>query len=136
MTLPVANPGAVARLRYVIAWTPKYRRPVLEPPIAERLAALLEETATSQGMTIDRLKTTAESVRLTVDAPSTLALAQIVARLKAATHRALRREFPELRSRLPTLWNRNYYAVTVSPVRDSRQIDTAIAAFVEDQRDK
>jgi putative transposase len=136
MTPPVPNLGAVAALRYVIAWTPKYRRPVLDAPVARRLSELLKETSAKSGMTIRSLKTSPDSVRLTIDAPPTLAAASIVGRLKAATHRVLRREFAELRTRLPTLWNRNYYAATVSPVRDARQIDRAIADFLESQRDK
>jgi putative transposase len=43
-------------------------------------------------------------------------VAEIVNRLKGYTSRVLRQEFPGLRSRLPTLWSRAYYAGSVGHV--------------------
>ena len=43
----------------------------------------------------------------------TRCVAEIVNRLKGGSSRILRGEFPHLKSRLPTLWSRSYYAGTV-----------------------
>ena len=48
--------------------------------------------------------------------PPKWAPAQIAYRLKGYTSHALRREFPRLRSRLPSLWSRSYYVGTAGNV--------------------
>jgi putative transposase len=45
-----------------------------------------------------------------------LSPAQIAFCLKGYTSRMLRREFPELRRRLPTLWSRSYYVGAVGQI--------------------
>ena len=46
------NAGAVHALKYHLVWCPKYRRPVLTPPVDSRLKELLTETATEYGISI------------------------------------------------------------------------------------
>jgi putative transposase len=48
--------------------------------------------------------------------PPTLAVHQIVQRLKGYTSYALRKEFPWLRSRLPALWTHSVYIGTAGEV--------------------
>jgi putative transposase len=55
-------------------------------------------------------------VHLFVEANPTLCVAEIVNRLKGRTSRVLREEFPSLRSRLPSLWSRSYFAATTGHV--------------------
>jgi putative transposase len=110
------NVGATFSLKYHIVWCPKYRRKVLVDVIADRLKALLGEKATELGMTIHALEVMADHVHLFVESDPTLCVAEIVNRLKGYTSRVLRQEFPSLRSRLPTLWSRSYYAGTVGHV--------------------
>jgi putative transposase len=51
-----------------------------------------------------------------VEADPVLCVAEIVNRIKGRSSRLLREEFPTLRSRLPTLWSRGYYASSVRHV--------------------
>jgi REP element-mobilizing transposase RayT len=46
-------------------------------------------------------------------------LAHSANRLKGYSSRVLRQEFPSLRSRLPCLWSRSYYAGAVGAVSES-----------------
>lgn len=110
------NAGATFSLKYHIVWCPKYRRKVLVDVIADRLKALLGEKATELGMTIHALEVMPDHVHLFVESDPTLCVAEIANRLKGYTSRVLRQEFPSLRSRLPTLWSRSYYAGTVGHV--------------------
>ena len=57
------------------------------------------------------------------------AVAEIVNRMKGSTSHALRQEFPSLRSRLPTLWSRSYYAGTVGHVSEA-----TVRAYIEAQK--
>lgn len=71
------NAGAVYSLKHHLVWCPKYRRPVLDGPVAERL----------------------------------------------------RHEFGHLRSRLPTLWSRSYYAGSVGHVSEA-----TVRRYIEAQK--
>lgn len=123
------NTGAVFALKYHIVWCPKYRRSVLTPPVDTRLKELLTETAAEHGIAILDLKVMPDHVHLFVESDPTLCVAEIVNRLKGRTSRALRREFPSLRSRLPTLWSRSYFAATVGAVSEA-----TIRRYIEAQK--
>jgi putative transposase len=110
------NAGAVYSLKYHVVWCPKYRRPVLVDAVADRLRALLGEKASGLGMTVHALEVLPDHVHLFVESDPTRCVAEIVNRLKGYTSRVLRQEFPGLRSRLPTLWSRSYYAGSVGHV--------------------
>jgi putative transposase len=110
------NAGAVFSLKYHVVWCPKYRRPVLVADVADRLPALLAEKASELGMTIHALEVMPDHVHLFVESDPTRCVAEIVNRLKGSTSRVLREEFPSLRSRLPTLWTRSYFAGSVGHV--------------------
>ena len=113
------NAGAVFTLKYHLVWCPKYRRPVLTAEVASRLRRLLAEKADELDMTIHALEVMPDHVHLFVESDPTRCVAEIVNRLKGFTSRVLRKEFASLRSRLPTLWSRSYYAGTVGAVSEA-----------------
>ena len=110
------NAGAVFSLKYHVVWCPKYRRPVLDGAVADRLKVLLAEKSAELGLTIHALEVRPDHVHLFVEGDPTRCVAEIVNRLKGYTSHVLREEFPSLRSRLPTLWSRSYYAGSVGHV--------------------
>jgi putative transposase len=121
------NAGAVFSLKYHLVWCPKYRRPVLDEAVAARLREVVAEVAAEHDMTIHALEVMRDHVHLFIEADPTLGVAEIVNRIKGRSSRFLRQEFPRLRSRLPTLWSRSYYAGTVghvSAVTIQRYIDS------------
>src|SRR3954453_22320369 len=107
------NAGAVFSLKYHLVWCPKYRRPVLVDEVESRLRDLLEGKAAELEMTVHAIEIMPDHVHLFVEADPTRCVAEIVNRLKGFSSRFLRREFASLRSRLPCLWSRSYYAGTV-----------------------
>jgi putative transposase len=113
------NAGAVFALKYHLVWCPKYRRPVLVDRIASSLHGLLTAKAMELEITIHALEVMPDHVHLFVAADPTRCVAEIVNRFKGFTSRELRREYRSLRSRLPTLWSRSYYAGTVGTVREA-----------------
>jgi putative transposase len=123
------NAGAVFSLKFHVVWCPKYRRPVLTPPVDERLKALLREVAGNLDMTVHALEVMPDHVHLFVESDPRWAPAEIAGRLKANTSRALRAEFPHLRSRLPTLWSRSYFIASVGAVSEA-----AIRRYIEAQK--
>lgn len=125
------NAGAVFSLKYHVVWCPKYRRPVLTPPVDGRLKEILGEVAADHGMMLHALEVMPDHVHVFVEADPTLGVAEIVNRLKGRSSRILRGEFPSLRSRLPTLWSRSYFAATVGGVSEE-----TIRRYIAEQKGK
>lgn len=123
------NAGAVFSLKYHVVWCPKYRRPVLVDAVADRLRDLLRHKAQELEMTVHALEVMPDQVHLFVESDPRWAPAGIVARLKGFTSHELRREFPHLRSRLPTLWSRSYYVASVGDVSEQ-----TVRRYVESQK--
>jgi putative transposase len=123
------NAGAVFSLKHHIVWCPKYRRSVLTHPIDARLKALFAEIAAEHGMRLHAVEVMPDHVHLFVETDPTLCVAEIINRFKGRTSRVLRQEFPSLRSRLPTLWSRSYFAATVGAVSEN-----TITRYIEAQK--
>ena len=123
------NAGAVFSLKYHLVWCAKYRRSVLAPPVDGRLKELIAETAEEHGMSVHMMEVMPDHVHLFVEAGPTLCVAEIVNRIKGRSSRVLRQEFAFLRSRLPTLWNRSYYAGSVGHVSDA-----VVRRYIEAQK--
>ena len=125
------NAGAVFNLKYHIVWCPKYRRSVLVNPVDERLESVLRDIADTYAMTIHALEIMPDHVHVFIEADPTLCVSEITNRLKGASSRILRDEFPHLRSRLPTLWSRSYFAGSVGNVSEA-----GIKKYIEQQKGK
>lgn len=110
------NAGAIFSLKDHLVWCPKSRRPVLVEAVADRLRALLAQTAGVLGMTIHGLDVMPDHVHPVVESDPTRCVAEIVNRLKGSTSRILRAAFPSLRASLPTLGSRSSSAGTVGQV--------------------
>ena len=108
-------------------WCPKYRRKVLVPPFDARLKEIIAEAATEAEMIVHAVEVMPDHVHLFVEADPTLAVAEIVSRFKGRSSRLMRQEFPALRSRLPTLWSRSYYAGSVGHL-SAQTVEAYIAA--------
>jgi putative transposase len=125
------NAGAVFSLKYHVVWCPKYRRAVLVDAVERRLRELLAEKSDELGMTVHALEVMPDHVHLFVESNPTHCVAEIVNRLKGYTSRVLREEFPSLRSRLPTLWSRNYIASSIGHVSAA-----TIERYIAEQKGK
>lgn len=125
------NSGAVYCLKYHLVWCPKYRRKVLQPPVDARLKELLLQKAAELQIMVEALEVMPDHVHIFIAAEPILCVAEIVNRLKGYTSSILRKEFAELRSRLPTLWSRSYYAATVGDVSEE-----AVRKYIEAQKGK
>jgi putative transposase len=90
---------------------------------------LISEVATEHDMTVHTVEAMPDHVHLFVEAGPTLSVAEIVNRFKGRSSRVLRQEFASLRSRLPTLWNRGYYAGSVGAVSES-----VVRRYIEAQK--
>ena len=90
---------------------------------------LLLEKAADLGIQIEKMEVMPDHVHLLVKGKPSIAVQYIVNQLKGYTSVMLRREFPRLKSRLPTLWTRSYYVESVGHISEP-----TITKYIEDQK--
>ena len=122
---------SVYNVGYHLIWCPKYRRSVLIDKIALRLKQLLNKKAKELKVEIDTLNIMPDHVHVFVKSRPTASPHWIVRQFKGYSSHELRKEFPELKSRLPTLWTRSYYCESVGHISE----DT-IKRYIEEQKGK
>ena len=123
------NSGAVYTLKYHLVWCPKYRRKVLVDTVADDLRSLLYQKAEQLKVTVEALEIMPDHVHLFISAPPTEAPHRLANQFKGYTSRVLRGKYPELRSRLPSLWSRSYYMGSIGQVSEK-----TVKAYIEAQR--
>jgi putative transposase len=122
---------AVFNLSYHVVWCPKYRRSVLTEDIQIRMLQLLQEKALQLDVEIIEVNILPDHVHLFVKTKPIHSPQFIIGQLKGYTSRILRKEFPELKSRLPTLWTRSYYIDSVGKLNEY-----TIRKYVQEQKNK
>jgi putative transposase len=80
--------------KYRVVWCPKYRRQVLVNGADIRLKAIIRDVCRER------------SAELT-------GIHRLVKAIKGRSSRLLRQEFPQCRTRLPSLWTNSYFVSTV-----------------------
>lgn len=94
-------------ITYHFVWGPMRFKPCLTGDIADRLRALIEESASEVEYAPVAVVVLPDRVYLAASAAPTMSPHRLVCQVKARTSRVLRDEFPEL-TRIPTLWTRAY----------------------------
>ena len=87
----------------------RYRRKVLTGKITDDLHNLVRKKAEDLDVKIGALEIMPDHVHLFVSADPTDAPQRLTNQFKGFASRVLRQKYPELRSRLPSLWNRSYF---------------------------
>lgn len=120
---------AIYNIGYHLIWCPKYRRKVLVGDIEVRLKELLINKASEIGVIIETMEIMPDHVHLFVKSSPVLSPHYIVQQLKGFTSFQLRKEFPLLKSRLPTLWTRSYYCESIGHISEE-----IVRKYIEDQK--
>ena len=107
---------AVHNINYHFIWCPKYRRAVLTGLVGDQLVQMIPQLVQDLGGEVLELVVRPDHVHLFASFPPTIAPYQIMHRIKGSTSHYLREHFPQLRSRLPSLWTRAYYVGTAGNV--------------------
>ena len=138
------NNNVTYRCHYHVVWCPKYRRKVitsLDPtlhnppidgdpgPVDERLKHIIRDVCDETGSELLELETMPDHVHLLVDCDPQYGINRLIRLIKGRTSRYLRREFPSLKRRIPTLWTNSYFVATVggAPL-------TIVKQYIENQR--
>jgi putative transposase len=122
---------AVFNIGYHLIWCTKYRRKLLSGEIEIRLKELLRTKAEEMGVVIATMEVMPDHVHLFVKASPVDSPHFIVQQFKGPTSRVLRKEFPSLRSRVPTVWTRSYYCESVGHISAE-----TVERYIEEQKNQ
>lgn len=120
---------SVFNVGYHIVFCPKYRRKVLVNGVDERAKQLFQEKANEIGVVIERMEIMPDHVHLFIKSKPTYAIHFVVNQLKGYSSLMLRKEFPWLRSRIPTLWTRSYFVETIGHISEK-----TVKRYIEEQK--
>lgn len=120
---------SVFNVGYHIVFCPKYRRKVLVNGVDERLKQLFQEKADEIRVIIERMEVMPDHVHLFIKSKPTYAIHFVVNQLKGYSSLMLRKEFPWLRSRVPTLWTRSYFVETIGHISEE-----TVKRYIEEQK--
>ena len=124
-----SNNNIVYSCKYHVVWCPKYRRKVLTGELAKRLKELLLSYADEMSVDILEMEIMPDHIHLLLEVDPQLGVHKAVKRLKGYTSKVLREEFPELNSKLPSMWTNSYFVSTVG----GASLD-AIKEYIQNQK--
>lgn len=102
--------------QYHVIFCSKYRRKILTGEIHDRLVEIFAQTAEKYQFKIIEQEIMPDHVHLLIDVNPRFGIMQAVNRLKGVSSRILRKEFPSLKTRLPSLWTRSAFISSVGAV--------------------
>jgi putative transposase len=123
--------SATFNIGYHIIWCTKYRRKALTEPIQLRLKEVVAAKALELNVRIETIEVMPDHVHMFVKANPIDSPHHLVKHFKGVTSFTLRKEFPELKKRLPCLWTRSYYCESIGHISD-----TVVKKYIEDQKSK
>jgi putative transposase len=115
--------------KYHVVFCPKYRRPVLVPPIDERLKGLIRQVCDETQSVLIEMEVMPDHVHLLLECDPQFGIHRLIRAIKGRSSRVLRQKFQTLRSRLPTLWTNSYFVSTVGGAPLS-----VIKQYIENQK--
>ena len=115
--------------QYHVIFCPKYRRSVLTDGVDARLKEIISEVANKYDFEVMEMEVMKDYVHLLIDCNPKFGIAECVKKIKGTSASILRKEFPHLKSRIPTLWTRSSFISTVGTV----SLET-VKKYIEDQK--
>jgi putative transposase len=124
-----SNNNVVYSCRYHVVWCPKYRRRVLVGDVEKRLKSIIMDAAAQRRSEVIELEVMPDHVHLLVEVDPQFGIHRLIREIKGRSSHDLRKEFPFLSTRLPTLWTNSYFVSTVggSPL-------TVVKKYIENQK--
>lgn len=101
---------------YHLIWIPKRRKPVLTGPIAADCRKLIGQKCAEKGWSVLELAIQPDHIHLFVQVWPSDSAADVVKECKGLTAHELRKKYPAILKKLPSLWTRSYFASTAGNV--------------------
>ncbi|MFN8487538.1 MAG: IS200/IS605 family transposase [Caldilineaceae bacterium] len=124
-----ANNNIVYSCKYHVIFCPKYRRKVLVDGVDARLKEIVIDVCAETGSDLIELEVMPDHVHILLGCDPQFGIHRLVKLIKGRSSRLLRKEFPQVKSRLPTLWTNSYFVCTVGGAPLS-----VIMQYIENQK--
>jgi len=121
--------GLIYSCQYHVIFCPKYRRSILLDKIADRLKEIIYLKQEEYKYNIIELEIMTDHVHLLIEVNPKRGIYTIISKIKGCTSNMLRNEFPELKSKLPTLWTKSRFISSVGCV----SLET-VKKYIQDQK--
>jgi REP-associated tyrosine transposase len=108
-----ANRNVYYSCKYHVVWCPKYRRKVLVDEVAEQLKQVIHGVCQEHAVEILSVDIQPDHVHLLVEVDPQFGIHRLVRLMKGRSSRLMRHAFPQLKTRMPTLWTNSYFVNTV-----------------------
>lgn len=117
-------------IKYHIVWIPKYRKPIMEGAVADRLRELVRQICQQNEVTIIKGHISKDHIHILVSCSPSLVVSRLVQKLKGASSHKLFSEFAHLRKQYwgQHLWSRGYFVATTGTITDE-----IIKEYIENQ---
>ncbi|NJD75577.1 MAG: IS200/IS605 family transposase [Candidatus Methanoperedens sp.] len=110
------NNHIVYSCQYHVIFCPKYRRSILVDGIDTRLKELILSKQKEYQYEVLDMEIMPDNVHLLLDVNPKIGVFTVVNHIKGYTSHELRKEFPTLTKRLPTLWTHSKFISSVGAV--------------------
>jgi putative transposase len=108
-----SNRNVLFSCKYHVVFCPKYRKPVLSPPIDAKLKKLIQQVCDETQSALIEMEVMPDHVHLLVGCDPQYGIHRLVKGIKGRSSRVLRQQFRVLRTRIPTLWTNSYFVSSV-----------------------
>lgn len=121
---------SVYDIKYHIVWITKYRKPVLQGVIAERVRELIREICRAHDVEIIKGHVSKDHVHLFLSVPPDISVSKLVQRLKGKSAYKLLQEFKGLNRQFwgRHMWARGYFVASSGNITDEM-----IVQYIENQ---
>lgn len=117
--------------QYHIIFCPKFRRSVLTNGIDIKAKELIIKKQKDFKFNLIEMEVMPDHIHLLLDINPRIGIYPTVSKIKGFLAHQLRKEFPELKTRLPCLWTNSNFISTVGSV----SLET-VKQYIEDQKNK
>lgn len=105
-------------VQYKIVWYSKFLRPVFTDEMRLTIYEVICTKANENSWIISNLNVGQNIVEIKISFQPNVSISHVVAQLKDAISSQFREKYPEMFSRLPSLWNKNFLVTTEQTVID------------------
>lgn len=126
-----SNSHFLFNCKYHVIFCPKFRRPVLTEDISKRLKEILIEISNKYNSLIIEIEILLDHIHMIIDCDPSFGITKVIREMKGNSSRILRSEFPDLRTKLPSMWTRSSFISSVGTV--SLEV---VKQYIQDQKGK
>jgi putative transposase len=124
-----SNNNIVFCCNYHVVFCPKYRRAILFGAVEKRLKEIAREVCTERDAEMLEIECDKNHVHMILSVDPQFGIHKLIKQIKGRSSHHLREEFPDLKSKMPSMWTNSYFVSTVGGVT----LDV-VKKYVENQK--